>query len=658
MGTLKLRRNKRIIFLIALVFSISSIASGFSLYLSHKVDAAEASWNPGRIIDDAVFTDYNSMTADQIQLFLKSKVPKCDNWATGGSTTTARRDYVRSKGFDVPLTCIADFNENGKSAAQIIYDTAQEFKISPKVLLVLIQKEQGLITDDWPLPTQYRSATGYGCPDSTPGVCDGQYYGFTNQVRWASKMFRAIMNNSPTWYTPYILGSNVIQYNPSSSCGSSTVIIENRATQALYNYTPYQPNDAALAAQMGTTVNCGAYGNLNFYRYFTNWFGNPLDTSEDKFEGVSSRTETISYGTSTYSFYYDKINRNISYVKMDANGTSSDIMLDGSSSSGGRIMADVGEGLTALEYGGSLQVFYYDRTNGDLRHAWMTNGSWQFETLDGGGSGSISKYSGSAGMNPSAVVYQDSLQLYYYDKSNGNLRHAWANATGWHFENLDGDVGSVARNTADVGLYSTVTTFGDSLQLYYYDKSNGNLRHAWANATGWHFENLDGDSGSIARNSADVGINPSITSFGDSLQLYYYDKSNGNLRHAWANATGWHFENLDGDVGSVARNTADVGLYSTVTTFGDSLQLYYYDKSNGNLRHAWANATGWHFENLDGDSGSIARNSADVGINPSITSFGDSLQLYYYDKSNGNLRHAWADSTGWHFKVPSGTIFY
>jgi len=488
MGTLKLRRNKRIIFLIALVFSISSIASGFSLYLSHKVDAAEASWNPGRIIDDAVFTDYNSMTADQIQLFLKSKVPKCDNWATGGSTTTARRDYVRSKGFDVPLTCIADFNENGKSAAQIIYDTAQEFKISPKVLLVLIQKEQGLITDDWPLPTQYRSATGYGCPDSTPGVCDGQYYGFTNQVRWASKMFRAIMNNSPTWYTPYILGSNVIQYNPSSSCGSSTVIIENRATQALYNYTPYQPNDAALAAQMGTTVNCGAYGNLNFYRYFTNWFGNPLDTSEDKFEGVSSRTETISYGTSTYSFYYDKINRNISYVKMDANGTSSDIMLDGSSSSGGRIMADVGEGLTALEYGGSLQVFYYDRTNGDLRHAWMTNGSWQFETLDGGGSGSISKYSGSAGMNPSAVVYHDSLQLYYYDKSNGNLRHAWANATGWHFENLDGDVGSVARNTADVGLYSTVTTFGDSLQLYYYDKSNGNLRHAWANATGWHFK--------------------------------------------------------------------------------------------------------------------------------------------------------------------------
>src|SRR5690606_6579722 len=24
---------------------------------------------------------------------------------------------------------------------------------------------------------------------------------------------------------------------------------------------------------MGSTVNCGAYGNINFYRYFTSWFG-------------------------------------------------------------------------------------------------------------------------------------------------------------------------------------------------------------------------------------------------------------------------------------------------------------------------------------------------------------------------------------------------
>ncbi|HWT40312.1 MAG TPA: RICIN domain-containing protein, partial [Dongiaceae bacterium] len=57
------------------------------------------------------------------------------------------------------------------------------------------------------------------------------------------------------------------------TCGGSNVSIQNLATAALYDYTPYQPNAAVLAAPMGTTVTCGAYGNINFYRYFTSWFG-------------------------------------------------------------------------------------------------------------------------------------------------------------------------------------------------------------------------------------------------------------------------------------------------------------------------------------------------------------------------------------------------
>ena len=88
-------------------------------------------------------------------------------------------------------------------------------------------------------------------------------------------MFRAILNDSPTWYTPYELGNNFIQYNPQSSCGGTVVTIQNRSTQALYNYTPYQPNDAALAAGYSSASPCGAYGNRNFYLYFQDWFGAP-----------------------------------------------------------------------------------------------------------------------------------------------------------------------------------------------------------------------------------------------------------------------------------------------------------------------------------------------------------------------------------------------
>ena len=57
----------------------------------------------------------------------------------------------------------------GISAAQIIYNAAQEYGISPKVLLVLLKKEsQNVLNDNWPVKGQYKYAMGYGCPDSGP----------------------------------------------------------------------------------------------------------------------------------------------------------------------------------------------------------------------------------------------------------------------------------------------------------------------------------------------------------------------------------------------------------------------------------------------------------------------------------------------------------
>lgn len=254
--------------------TLVALASSLSvLIFAPTSSAAVTGFNPGKIIDDSVFANKSSMTATQIQLFLNSKVPNCDTYGTkpsefGGGT---RAQYAATKGVYPPFTCLKDYTENGSSAAQIIYDAAQEFSINPQVLIVLLQKEQGLVTDEWPFPVQYQKATGYGCPDTAP--CDSQYYGLTNQLRWAAKMFRSIMNNSSSWYTPYILGDNFVQWSPNSSCGGSTVNIQNRATQALYNYTPYQPNAAALNAGYGTGDDCSAYGNRNFYLYFSDWFG-------------------------------------------------------------------------------------------------------------------------------------------------------------------------------------------------------------------------------------------------------------------------------------------------------------------------------------------------------------------------------------------------
>ena len=291
-----------------------------------KASAASlANWNAGRIIDDTIFTNNLSMSPTQIQQFLNSKVSSCDTNGTQPASEFGRPDlthaqYAASRGWSAPpYTCLKDYVDGGKSSAQIIYDAAQEFSINPQVLIVLLQKEQSLVTDTWPLSTQYRSATGYGCPDTAP--CDSQYYGLTNQIRWSGRMFRAIMNASPTWYTPYTVGNNYIRWSPNSSCGGSVVNILNRSTQALYNYTPYQPNQSALNAGYGTGDSCGAYGNRNFYLYFTDWFG-PTLTSAFSWQWAS---QTIySDATATQSVNYnDVVTGNRYFLRMQVRNTGS-----------------------------------------------------------------------------------------------------------------------------------------------------------------------------------------------------------------------------------------------------------------------------------------------------------------------------------------------
>ncbi len=283
---------------IGIVATFVVVVFGIYYFINFTVNASTTGWMAGRIIDDSVFTANNSMSATQIQSFLNGKVPSCDTNGTQPASDFGRPDlthaqYAALRGWQKPpYICLKNYSNSGKSAAQLIYDTAQKYRISPKVLIVLLQKEQSLVTDTWPLNIpQYRSATGYGCPDTA--ACDSTYYGLPNQLDWAGKMYRAILDDSPTWYTPYELGNNYIRYNPSTSCGGSNVYIQNRATQALYNYTPYQPNSATLSAAWGATVTCGAYGNLNFYRYYTKWFG------------ATTSVATYGYSVVSKEFYSD-----------------------------------------------------------------------------------------------------------------------------------------------------------------------------------------------------------------------------------------------------------------------------------------------------------------------------------------------------------------
>lgn len=232
-------------------------------------------FQPGNIINNENFFDYNSMTVEQIQAFLDAKGPATCNGCL--------REYVAST-YDRPadpIRCVEPLvGKVDITAAQMIYDVAQACHVNPQVMLVTLQKEQSLVTLSSPSATRYQKAMGYGCPDTAP--CDTAYYGLFIQLYSASaQLVRYGAPGSPyTWYP--VGATTAIKFHPSSTssptspCGYKAVYIENRATAALYYYTPYTPNDAALANLFGTGDSCSSYGNRNFWRFYNDWFGDPL----------------------------------------------------------------------------------------------------------------------------------------------------------------------------------------------------------------------------------------------------------------------------------------------------------------------------------------------------------------------------------------------
>ena len=285
----------------SLVVLVALILVGVSVVLvavskNAKDTSALGQWNPGMIIDDQTFYDTTTFpNVAAIQSFLDSKTPACDTWGTGRSEYGGgtRAQYAASVGWPgPPYVCLQNYHEDpntketsferggagfsgGISTAQIVWNVSQEFRINPQVLLVTLKKEQGsMYTDAWPLKSQYRYAMGYGCPDTGPNNsanCSANYAGLYNQLRLAARQFRLYATN-PGQYGYQAGRSNYIQYSPDKNCGGAWVHIENQATAALYNYTPYQPNSGAVAAYPGT-ASCGAYGNRNFWRFFDEWFG-------------------------------------------------------------------------------------------------------------------------------------------------------------------------------------------------------------------------------------------------------------------------------------------------------------------------------------------------------------------------------------------------
>lgn len=189
-------------------------------------------FNPNYIISDQELTDYNSMTADDIQQF----------FIDHGSFLAYYDAIWPDTGLDT-------------RANDIIWLAAQKFQINPKFLLVLLEKEQSLISIQKP-PKQKRLtwALGYAVCDrcSLKHPLVAKYGGFGNQIYYAASKIRNtfLADLEKNGATHSGIGPGITK----KIDRKHKVTPANNATSVLYAYTPH------------------IAGNKNFFMLWNRWF--------------------------------------------------------------------------------------------------------------------------------------------------------------------------------------------------------------------------------------------------------------------------------------------------------------------------------------------------------------------------------------------------
>lgn len=255
-------------------------------------------------------------------------------------------------------------------------------------------------------------------------------------------------------------------------------------------------------------------------------------------------------------------------------------------------------------------VSYYDSTNGNLKFATTECGPITFSTIFVDTTGDVGKFT-------SIEVWKDSssgktrILISYYDVTNGNLKIACSK-----FSSLDSFDLFTIDSVGNVGLFTSIYVDTSQKRPYisYYDETNKDLKLAYFKDTTWIIQKID--------TAGDVGQYNSIWGFDDAVYINYYDATNGDLKLARYYGSSWQIENID--------TAGDVGQYTSMSDF----RVSYYDSKNGDLKIADWYQNNWHIQKID--------TAEDVGLFSSI-SRNIPYNLYYYDKTNGNLKISYGE---------------
>lgn len=271
------------------ILASAILAGTFALPVSVSAQlTVDPNFNPNILISDQVFSDVGTFgSAAGIQKFLEQRNSLLANTSQDFLLKLKEPDTATKVGLEDPQPNLTRL----RTAAELIYDAATKHGLNPQVLLVTLEKEQGLITGQFSsdaLQRRLDRAFGFSCTVSEG--CGDIFLSFYRQLfgtfdsdgsRWlgasASLMrsFRTEGGRGPgvdsqnqVFGKPLIrvskVGDTIVLDNTTEDYGvqhHQTITLGNKATAALYRFTPHVFN-----------------GNYNFWKFFTTWFKYPNGT--------------------------------------------------------------------------------------------------------------------------------------------------------------------------------------------------------------------------------------------------------------------------------------------------------------------------------------------------------------------------------------------
>ncbi len=174
-------------------FRLSKPTPARNDYIKHHV-------NFSQLMSNQEFSDTSALDAKGIQTFLEDR-----------------------------NSFLADFSENGQSAAQIIYEASQKAGLNPYLVLTTLEKENSMVSrQKCPKKKSLAVSMGYGYTDG--GTYTAGAKSFSGQVNKGAQLLAKLYADGLTKTFPLTYRADY---------GKHKVQIDNAATWALFEYTPH-----------------------------------------------------------------------------------------------------------------------------------------------------------------------------------------------------------------------------------------------------------------------------------------------------------------------------------------------------------------------------------------------------------------------------------